>query len=492
MANKNIPSEKTRNVTKKHGFNVNFIRNPLGRLNSVIENLPRFVKDEFISEYGDILYLPLIEVEEPAIRTMIQYWNVKLGVFELPHIDTTPTLEEYQKLLGLFQLDKIYYQGLPTEEEDILKLLDIKDNPRIRTTQKPFRGLKQKPLEDHLVHLVKNHQRVFARPMLAFLIYGLMGWTQTFPEGEIESFCLEEEEGRAKEGKFLQAWKNMKIVGTNELQQQIKTEVASYKKTEALEAQLKATQVEKREIETIFSVYDREKVHLKRKIKDLEKENPSLTEASERRMEDNVEEEVKNLNDQLRVKDVSLSNSVRKCKGLVNQIGELRQKNSHQKMNLLKMEKSVKDRDEEIRLLEKLTNYIKKEQLQDEETWKTARERDEWQKQKIDVLEKQLAQNAEEHTNMMSAAENEIERIKEVLQNTNDFHDQCKVEFNEILKRSNEELTEARHQISFLRREYGVRDRQYASFSKQWLIDFDKARADTRGALENHPVLQRI
>ncbi|KAK7281839.1 hypothetical protein RIF29_10150 [Crotalaria pallida] len=113
-------------------------------------------------------------------------------------------------------------------------------------------------------------------------------------------------------------------------------------------------------------------------------------------------------------------------------------------MNLLEMEKIVKDRDEEIRLLEKLMNCIKKEQLQDEETWKRARERDEWQKRQIEVIEKQLAQNEEEHTNMMSAAENEIERIKEVLQNTNDFHDQCKIEFNEILKRSDEELAEAR------------------------------------------------
>ncbi|KAK7273130.1 hypothetical protein RIF29_14176 [Crotalaria pallida] len=222
------------------------------------------------------------------------------------------------------------------------------------------------------------------------------------------SFCLEGEEGRAKEVKFLHAWKNMKILGANELQQQIKTEVASYvawrksrtesftplipfpknsgptskeqslqKKIEVLEAQLKETQIEKREIETIFSVYDREK-----------------------------------------------------------------------------------------------------EQLQGEETWKRARERDEWQKHKIEVLKKQLAQNGEEHTIMMSAAKNEMERIKEVLQNTNDFHDQCKIEFNEILKRSDEELAEARHQISFLRREYGDRDRQYASFSKQWLIDFDKARAE--------------
>ncbi|KAK7290116.1 hypothetical protein RIF29_04314 [Crotalaria pallida] len=131
-------------------------------------------------------------------------------------------------------------------------------------------------------------------------------------------------------------------------------------------------------------------------------------------------------------------------------------------MNLLEMEKIVKDRDEEIRLLGKLMNCIKKEQLQDEETWKRARERDEWQKQQIEILEKQLAQNAEEHTNMMSAAENEIERIKEVLQNTNGFHDQCKIEFNEILKRSDEELAETRHQISFLRREYGAKDRQYA------------------------------
>ncbi|KAK7287546.1 hypothetical protein RIF29_00827 [Crotalaria pallida] len=469
MANKNIPSEKTSNVTKKHGFNVNFIRNSLGRLNSVIENLPRFVQDEFISEYGDIIYIPLIEVEEPAIKTLIQFWNVKLGVFELPHIDTTPTLEEYQKLLGLFQLDKIYYQGLPTKEEEVLKLLDIKDNPGKRTTQKPFSGLKQKPLEDHLVHHVENHQWVFARPVLAFLIYGLvlfpstqgmvdtaaidvfykvskmgspwykddtvlmacgsfsgvpligprssflyfpclvlrqMGWTQTFPEGEIESFCLEGEEGRTKESEFLQAWKNMKMLGAKELQQQIKTEVASYvawrkartenftplipfpknsgptskeqalqKKTEVLEAQLKATQTEKREIETIFSAYDREKVHLKRKIKDLEKENHTSTEASKRKMEDNLEEEIKSLTDQLRIKDVALNNSVQKCKGLINQIRELRQKNSHQKMNLLEMEKIVKDRDEEIRLLEKLMNCIKKEQLQDEETWKRARER---------------------------------------------------------------------------------------------------------------------
>ncbi|KAK7281095.1 hypothetical protein RIF29_08786 [Crotalaria pallida] len=189
MANKNIPSEKTSNVTKKHGFNVNFIRNPLGRLNSVIENLPRFVKDEFVSEYGDILYLPLIEVEEPAIRTLVQYWNVKLGVFELPHIDTTPTLEEYQKLLGLFQLDKIYYQGLLTKEEDILKLLDIKDNPGIRTAQKPFSGLKQKPLEDHLVHLVENHQWVFVRLMLAFLIYGLVLFPST--QGMVDTAAID-------------------------------------------------------------------------------------------------------------------------------------------------------------------------------------------------------------------------------------------------------------------------------------------------------------
>ncbi|KAK7288485.1 hypothetical protein RIF29_01945 [Crotalaria pallida] len=489
MANKNIPSEKTSNVTKKHGFNVNFIINPLGRLNSVIENLPRFVKDKFISEYDDILYLSLIEVEEPAIRTLVQYWNVKLGVFELPHIDTTPTLEEYQKLLGLFQLDKIYYQGLLTKEEDILKLLDIKDNPGIRTAQKPFSGLKQnlwKIIWSILLKIINGFLGFSGIPLIGprssflyfpCLVLRQMGWTQTLPEGEIESFCLEGEESRAKEGTFLQAWRNLKILGTKELQQQIKTEVASYVawRRARTEGFTPLIPFPKNSGPTSKEQSLQKKP---RKIKDLEKENPSSTEASKRRMEDNLEEEVKNLKDQLRVKDVALSNSARKCKGLVNQIGELRQKNSHQKMNLLEMEKIVKDRDEEIRLLEKLMNCIKKEQLQDEETWKMTRERDEWQKRQIEILERQLAQNEEEHTNMMSAAKNEIERIKEVIQNTNDFHDQCKIEFNEILKRLDEELAEARHQISFLKREYGARVRQYASFSEQWLIDFDKARAE--------------
>ncbi|XP_012472437.1 uncharacterized protein LOC105789611 [Gossypium raimondii] len=67
-------------------------------------------KQLFYSNYGDLLYLLNIKVDERLFRVLAQYWNPAYSCFTFGKVDLVPTAEEYTALLhcpGL-QVDKAY------------------------------------------------------------------------------------------------------------------------------------------------------------------------------------------------------------------------------------------------------------------------------------------------------------------------------------------------------------------------------------------------
>ncbi|KAJ9175375.1 hypothetical protein P3X46_013938 [Hevea brasiliensis] len=75
--------------------------NNLEGLSSRWRSLPDQVKVQFEEKYGRIATLMQVKVQIPALKAMLSVWNPKYGVFSFNDIDTVPTMEEYQALLGI-------------------------------------------------------------------------------------------------------------------------------------------------------------------------------------------------------------------------------------------------------------------------------------------------------------------------------------------------------------------------------------------------------
>ncbi|MBA0845177.1 hypothetical protein Goarm_000065 [Gossypium armourianum] len=67
-------------------------------------------KQLFYSNYGDLLYLFDIKVDEQLFPGLAQYWNPAYSYFNFGKVDLVPTVEEYTALLrcSRFQVDKAY------------------------------------------------------------------------------------------------------------------------------------------------------------------------------------------------------------------------------------------------------------------------------------------------------------------------------------------------------------------------------------------------
>ncbi|KAJ9181717.1 hypothetical protein P3X46_005784 [Hevea brasiliensis] len=75
--------------------------NDLEGLSNGWRSLPDQVKARFEEKYGRIATLMRVKVQIPALKAMLSVWNSKYGVFSFNDIDTVPTMEEYQALLGI-------------------------------------------------------------------------------------------------------------------------------------------------------------------------------------------------------------------------------------------------------------------------------------------------------------------------------------------------------------------------------------------------------
>ncbi|KAJ9159066.1 hypothetical protein P3X46_024597 [Hevea brasiliensis] len=75
--------------------------NNLEGLSNRWRSLPDQVKVQFEEKYGRIATLMRVKVQIPALKAMLSVWNPEYGVFSFNDIDTVPTMEEYQALLGI-------------------------------------------------------------------------------------------------------------------------------------------------------------------------------------------------------------------------------------------------------------------------------------------------------------------------------------------------------------------------------------------------------
>ncbi|KAF1855041.1 hypothetical protein Lal_00037994 [Lupinus albus] len=73
-------------------------------LAELVPKIPKEVSKELAKEYGrlsDLLVITIGAEALKAIKSMIQFWNTTLHVFEFPNVDASPTIEEYEVLLDI-------------------------------------------------------------------------------------------------------------------------------------------------------------------------------------------------------------------------------------------------------------------------------------------------------------------------------------------------------------------------------------------------------
>ncbi|KAF1868059.1 hypothetical protein Lal_00034000 [Lupinus albus] len=130
------------------------------------------VQIEFLEEYGRLYDLLFVDVKVAALHALTQFWNSDLGVFEMPHLDTVPVMEEYQQLL-LFRMGQgIYIPGGDAPTNAMRKIIGL--TPADHVERKENQGWLQSALERHLQKLVDQKEWTSFKPILALLIYRLV------------------------------------------------------------------------------------------------------------------------------------------------------------------------------------------------------------------------------------------------------------------------------------------------------------------------------
>ena len=91
---------------------VDLVQNKLTKLTSLWELVSRPNKRKFYNLYGQIASLIIVEVDEPLVRAVIQFWDPSYRFFTFNGEDLMPTAEEYSMLirLNLQCPDKVYYR----------------------------------------------------------------------------------------------------------------------------------------------------------------------------------------------------------------------------------------------------------------------------------------------------------------------------------------------------------------------------------------------
>ncbi|KAF1883558.1 hypothetical protein Lal_00037319 [Lupinus albus] len=144
-------------------------------LAELVPKIPQEVK------YGRLSDLLLITVDEEvlkAIKSMIQYWNTTLHVFEFPNVDVSPTVEEYEVLLdiGLSSRLKLYQytENQSVTEDSIEKLIGVRPGPNHIIKQGGIYGLRTVFLKKHLAEMREQGNWELFKPAFALAVYGMV------------------------------------------------------------------------------------------------------------------------------------------------------------------------------------------------------------------------------------------------------------------------------------------------------------------------------
>jgi len=129
----------------------------------------------FCGKYGRLLEIAKIEVLNPAIKALINFWDPDYRCFSFGNVDLCPTIEEYGMLMEFPKhLHQVYF---PLRNDKVIpelsKLLKI---PHLsRFLEKNGSGLKWKFLEAELERKKEQYVSVLERDRLIALgIYGLV------------------------------------------------------------------------------------------------------------------------------------------------------------------------------------------------------------------------------------------------------------------------------------------------------------------------------
>ena len=122
----------------------------------------------------DLLAVPM---EAPMLSALAQFWNSHLRCFELPNLDTVPTIEEYVTMLGLpiNEGSGVYlYKGRYVEENKVMKMIGMQASQVGLERRGSICGFRRTLLEDHLETLAKQGDWGHFNSTLALVIYGLV------------------------------------------------------------------------------------------------------------------------------------------------------------------------------------------------------------------------------------------------------------------------------------------------------------------------------
>ncbi|KAK7258510.1 hypothetical protein RIF29_24089 [Crotalaria pallida] len=179
------------NVVYKKNIKMEITKNNMQSLLNMISSIPHEIQVKFTKKYGRLLDLMRVTVNESALSALGQYWNPDLRIFKLPHLDTCPTIEEYESLLKMKipKLDLVYHHSnLDASEKKLQNLLKLKPKASDRVECREHKGLKRKFLENCLNELIQQQDWDGFMPVYALTIYGKEEWQKEFNEIEPKTY----------------------------------------------------------------------------------------------------------------------------------------------------------------------------------------------------------------------------------------------------------------------------------------------------------------
>ena len=103
-----------------------FVENNLEDLKELWENLALEHRTEFARAYGNIADLMYANISTQVLQALVHFWDPMLKCFTFSMFDLTPTIEEYQALIGILPCigGKVYvYDRRRTLQRSLSKFL---------------------------------------------------------------------------------------------------------------------------------------------------------------------------------------------------------------------------------------------------------------------------------------------------------------------------------------------------------------------------------
>ena len=132
-------------------------------------------KEEFQQKYGNLACLLSVPVETPMLKAMLHFWDPFYRCFTFNQHDMTPTIEEYDELLGMKNVvkDKVYFRDGKGFKRQLARAMDVKACELEKYIKE--KGNNHCLSSDYLLKFIQeNVDNKQGQTMLALAIYGLV------------------------------------------------------------------------------------------------------------------------------------------------------------------------------------------------------------------------------------------------------------------------------------------------------------------------------